>query len=338
MKFLIVVACVCFVEVQANIRMGIISDYLYCGERELGWRIKIAAESLGWEVFLDETQGVKLQKIKNLDWVICILPGNNNLHQDTYNYLTIFHPFNYLEKNGNLIPYYEKYDGYLLTIEKPKNFDYFFKKSKKKLFSIRFYPTTYDVVYKKAVLNNLVTMIPVWSDRLTDNKYKNLYTLLSQSGFAKFYGIHENTDIIKDGFMGQIPFDGISVINILQQHGIVLIMHSAIHNQESIPSSRIFEAAAASCVIISDENPFVKKHFGDSVFYIDTSLSAEEIYAQISRYMDMIRSNPDRALEKAKQAHKIFIDNFLMADQLLRLETMHQQVKQSGKPKIKTKK
>jgi hypothetical protein len=49
-----------------SVRIGIVSDSEYCGERELGWRIKIAAESLGWEVFLDEKRGKKLKKTKNI--------------------------------------------------------------------------------------------------------------------------------------------------------------------------------------------------------------------------------------------------------------------------------
>jgi hypothetical protein len=182
------------------------------------------------------------------------------------------------------------------------------------------------VEYQEVALNNLVTMIPVWSNRLTDSKFKTLYHLLSRTGFVKFYGVERHKEIIEDGYMGKLPFDGVSVINILQQHGITLILHSDIHNQEGIPTSRIFEAAAASAVIISDENPFVKRHFGDSVFYIDTSLSAEEIYMQIQDHLRTIYSDQKKALEMARESHQIFIDNFLMTDQLLKLEALHRQI------------
>ena len=310
---------------QHKIRIGIISDATYCGERELGWRIKIAAESLGWEVFLDEKKGRKLQKKKNLDWIICLLPNNEYIYKCP-SYLTIFHPFNYLNPDGKLQPFYEKYNGYLLTINQTENFANSFKLSDKRLFTSSFYPTVQYVEYKENDLNDLVTMIPVWGNRLIDEKFKNVYNMLSQSGFAKFYGIHENKEIIQDGYMGRVPFDGTSIIRILQKHGIVLIFHSNIHNQEQIPSSRIFEAAAASTVIISDENEFVKKHFGNSVFYVNTSLSANEIYIQIKNHMDTIRQNPQMALEMAKNAHKIFVDIFLMSDQLLNTLSMHMEI------------
>ena len=170
---------------------------------------------------------------------------------------------------------------------------------------------------------------------LTDEKYKNLYKMLSQSGFAKFYGLYEDKEIILDGYMGKIPFDGCSVIDILQKHGIVLILHSDVHNNEGLPSSRIFEAVAASTVIISDQNPFVKQHFGDSVFYIDTSLAAEEIYMQIEKHMEVILLAPEKALQMAEKAHQIFTDNFLLTDQLLQLEAMNREIKSSQKKKGK---
>ncbi len=126
--------------------------------------------------------------------------------------------------------------------------------------------------------------------------------------------------------MGPIPFDGSSVIDVLQQYGIVLILHSDIHNAEGIPSSRIFEAAAASTVIISDKNPFVEKHFKDSVFYIDTSLSMEEICCQILEHLENIYTNPKKAQMMAKIAHQIFSNNFEMSNQLLALYSLNQKI------------
>jgi len=326
-KFLLIFFLPFLVNIHANIRMGIISDSNFCGEREFGWRIKIAAESLGWEVFLDETRGSRIHKFKEPDWVICLIPHNAILHPKCMNYLTILHPLNFLDQRRQLLPYYSNYDGYLITINDKESIESSLKTMNKELFSIPFYPTVHMVPYQIVALNNLVTMIPTWGNRLTDKKFRKLYSLLSKSGSVKFYGSHRNADTITDGFMGNIPFDGTSLINILQKHGIVLILHSDIHNAEGIPTSRIFEASAASTVIISDENAFVKKYFGDSVFYIDTSLPAESVFMQIQEHLNNIFSNPEHALEKAKTAHEIFIDNFLMTDQLIKLKAMHQEIR-----------
>lgn len=323
-KYFLVLAMAITVQASAHIRMGIASSSEYCGEREIGWRIKIAAEQLGWTAILDEKEGNDIKRLTDLDWVICLLPRNVvNRNPKCPNYLTIFHPFNYLDGLRRLLPIYRRYDGYLMTIDcnsvcHPKT---------QSLNAISFYPSTFAVPYTKVELNNLVTMIPVWSERLHDARFRTLYNLLSNTGKAKFYGTCKNPDFIAQNFMGNIPFDGCSVINVIQNNGIVLVLHSNIHNIEEIPTGRIFEAAAASAVIISDQNEFVKTHFGDSVYYINTEGSGEEMYAQVMNHLNTIWSNPEAALEKAKKAHEIFMDNFEMSTQLLRLEQLHEQIK-----------
>lgn len=323
---ILILAAIFSIDLQANIRMGIATASNYVGDREVAWRIKVAGENLGWSVFLDEDNGKGLQNRTDLDWVICLLPNNEYFNPHCPNYLMIFHPFWYLDDKRRLMPFCEKYAGYLLTINDRETILEGLKLKNKAFNFIPFYPSVYEIPYQEVPLNNLMTMIPVWSNRLTDKKFRTLYHSLSQTGFVKFYGVHKNEDIISQGYMGSIPFDGVSVLNVLQQHGIVLVLHSDIHNEESIPTSRIFEAAAASTVIISDENSFVKDHFGDSVFYIDTTLSAESIYEQIQEHLNTIALNPKKALEMAKTAHQIFIDKFEMTMQLRKLELMHYKI------------
>lgn len=325
----VIVLTTLFIELDASIRMGIVTDVRYVGDREVAWRIKIAAERLGWTVFLDEKEG-RLIKKEQLDWSVCMLPKNKFSVPHCPNYLMVFHPFNYLDDERKFLPFYEKYDGYLLTINDRESLENGLKLKNKEFHYIPFYPTLQSVPYMNVPLNNLMVMVAVWGNRLNELKYKTLYTLLSQSGIARFYGISPHASMIPQGYMGPIPFDGVSVINVLQENGIILVLHSDIHNEEGIPSSRIFEAAASSAVIISDENAFVKKHFGDSVFYIDTTLSAENIFAQIMDHWTTIHQDPERALEMAKKAHEIFTENFTMEDQLLTLEAMHQEIMNRG--------
>jgi len=324
-KALLIVLALFTANLHATIQVGLSTSSRYVGDREVAWRIKIAGEKLGWNVYLDENKGAQLQDRK-LDWVICMLPNNHHFHVSCPNYLMVFHPFKYLDSERKFNTRSSKYDGYLLTINDRETLKVGLQKKNKEFNHVRFYPTIYHIPYKKLPLNNLVVMIPVWGNRLTDPKFTNLYQLLNQSGFAKFYGVKKNKNVDPENYMGSIPFDGVSVITALQQHGIVLVFHSEIHNQESIPSARIFEAAAASAVIISDENPFVKKYFGDSVFYIDTTQSGENIFNQIKEHIATIFNDPERAMNKAKQAHEIFEKKFTMEKQLLNLLEMHKKV------------
>jgi spore maturation protein CgeB len=84
------------------------------------------------------------------------------------------------------------------------------------------------------------------------------------------------------------------------------------------PSARIFEAAAASSVIISDELPFTQKHFGDSVLYVDTTQSAEEMFRTIDGHVKWILSHPQEAQELARRSHQIFCEKFALEDFLAR--------------------
>ncbi len=306
--------------------IGILSDNQYCGERELAWRVKRAAENLGWKVIFDEERGRFLKRKRGVDWVFCIAPQQKRFNKYSKNYVALFHPFAYEEPEIKRVPFYERYDGYLLTINPEEGFKTFLETKNKQLFSVPFYPSLQYFEYMQVPLNHVMTMIPVWGNRIKDEKYKRIYSLLSQGGFTKFYGINDTSEVAKEHYMGQVPFDGVSVVNAIQKHGISLIFHSDIHNREEIPSGRIFEAAAASAVIICDTNAFVKRNFGETVFYIDTSLSAEEIFQQIKNHVDDIHLNPEKALAMAKKAHDIFVDRFLMETQLLNVMSMHKEI------------
>lgn len=312
--------------------IGIISDDKYCGEREFAWRVKIAAENLGWNVILDERRGRFLKRKRGLDWVLCITPQQRRYSKYSNNYVALLHPFAYQEPEIKCRPFYERYNGYLLTITPEEDFKTFLQLKNKQFFSVPFYPSLQYVEYRQVPLNSVMTMISVWGNRLEDEKFKRLYSLLSQSGFTKFYGVNDNSAVAKEHYLGKLPFDGISVVHALQKHGISLIFHSDMHNQEEIPSSRIFEAAAASAVIIADTNAFVKKNFGGNVFYVDTSRSAEEIFQQIKNHVHAIHSNPEKALAMAKRAHEIFVDRFLMETQLLNIMSMHKEILKHEKP------
>lgn len=312
-------------HLEANRSIGIVTSSTYVGDRETAWRIKIAAENLGWTAYLDEKCGKEIQHLE-LDWVICMLPKNNFSNPSCPNYLMVFHPHGFLDDDRTFLPFYEKYDGYLLTINDRETLADSLMLKNKKFHFVPFYPTVFEIPYQKISLNELVTMIPVWGNRRSEKRYKRLYSMLSQTGSVKFYGVHKNQHIIKEGYMGAIPFDGVSVISTLQKHGIVLVLHSNIHNENGIPSSRIFEAAAASTVIISDKNSFVKQHFGDAVFYIDASLSAEEMFNQIQAHLRTIKAYPEIALNMAKKAHDIFTEKFEMSHQLLKVEQMHNEI------------
>ena len=94
------------------------------------------------------------------------------------------------------------------------------------------------------------------------------------------------------------------------------------------PSARIFEAAAASSIIISDELPFTKKHFGDSVLYVDTTRSAEEMFRTINAHMQWIFAHQGEAEAMARRSHQIFCEKFALEDLMRDILDLYESVTQ----------
>jgi glycosyltransferase involved in cell wall biosynthesis len=116
-------------------------------------------------------------------------------------------------------------------------------------------------------------------------------------------------------YVGEIDFDGTSIVYEIKKCGICLVLSSHHHIEDSVCSNRLFEGLAAGVPIISDKNPFIYMWFGDNIFYIDNS-SPDVSVKQIQEYINYIKNYPDETREKIQNCRKIFCDNFLMDKQL----------------------
>ncbi|MDR0679405.1 MAG: hypothetical protein LBF24_04135, partial [Puniceicoccales bacterium] len=100
--------------------------------------------------------------------------------------------------------------------------------------------------------------------------YAKLYRLLDGTNYFDVYGPasiwSRRTPMSYRGF---VRWDGGALLDVMRSAGISLVLHSDDHLTGATVSPRIFEAAAASNVIISDRHSFVLEHFGDSVLYVD---------------------------------------------------------------------
>jgi hypothetical protein len=145
-------------------------------------------------------------------------------------------------------------------------------------------------------------------------RHDGLLGLLDQRDDLRIYGpkIYCGVEVWEGfkSYVGSIPFDGVSVVRLINQSGISLVLSSQAHARAEMMSSRIFESSAAGAVIICNENPFARRHFGDSLLYIDTSLPPEETYGQVQSHLSWIKSEPAKALELARRSQAIFRENF----------------------------
>lgn len=180
----------------------------------------------------------------------------------------------------------------------------------------RFYPTLSGPLLEPTLGDRKIFYVGMnWEKSLKQSgRHDGLLGLLDDGGDLRLYGpkVYGGIEVWKDfkSYVGSIPFDGTSVVRLINQAGISLVLSSRAHAQTEMMSSRIFESSAAGAVIICNENPFARRHFGDSLLYIDTTLPARETYDQVRSHLGWIKAEPAKALALAKRAQAIFRDNF----------------------------
>jgi hypothetical protein len=140
-------------------------------------------------------------------------------------------------------------------------------------------------------------------------RHNALFEMLDGSGFTDFHGPRRFGGIEPwhgfTSYRGDIPLDGRSVLTRIADCGVSLAISSAAHLRYGIVSNRIFEAVAAGSVVISDDNDFVRRNFGDSVLYVDTADPAI-CYAAICEAMAKLKADPAGAYELACRSQRIF--------------------------------
>src|SRR5207244_4168803 len=153
-----------------------------------------------------------------------------------------------------------------------------------------------------------------------------------QEGYLDVYGNYRQWHFVPNSWRGFIPYDGESFFKRMKESGVALLFHSLWHLKWGIPTSRIFEALAAGCVIISDKNPFIVRELGDNVLYIDVDHTSErigeEMFRQIHAHMTWILNHSKEAEEKARRAHAIFLEKFTLEKQMGDLIKMHEELQE----------
>ena len=304
--------------------VGLFVNRDFRGELSFAYRIQFACRNIGWKADVIDIPKKGEFRDKKYDFVINLIPGAYK-HAGCKNYLAIFHPLHhYFNKKGFLFRKYCSYDGYLLTYspaalgKKRKSFA-----NPRKYPFMSWYPTVQKQNAKAADPSSLFYICCSWGNRFEDEKFQNFLKRLDSEPYTRFYGSSIFQSAYPESYRGEIAYDDESLYEMAANAGVALVLHSSDHNQHGIPSGRIFEAAAASCIIISDRNAFVQNTFGDNVLYINTGEDAVSIFNQIRGHMNWIRENKLKALEMAKKANQIFKENFLLEDQLLRLGEFH---------------
>lgn len=297
------------------------------GERSFANRLKKACETLHWQADLWEVEDQKQLFETAYDFVIHLVP-HFSPHPSAKNYLALFDPcHHYFDAEGRLLDEYSDFDGYLLTYRRDQN-DINFS-SERSPPTMVWYPTVYKTPFKEVNPSTLFYMCAGWGRRSNDNRYIKFLRYISTMSYSRFYGPERFKDFFPKSYKGTIPFEDEYLLEKIAESGVYLLLHSETHLEYGIPSGRIFEAVAASALVISDNNRFVRENFGDSVLYIDVNATGKQIFRQINQHMAWISSHKREAKKMAQQSHNILTKKFLLEEQLLRLGDFHDRISSS---------
>lgn len=146
------------------------------------------------------------------------------------------------------------------------------------------------------------------------SRHQTVLDELDMTGALRIYGPRTIRGVrVWEGYesyQGAIPFDGATAIHEIHKAGICLALSSPAHKDAALMSNRLFEGLAAGAVIICDENPFARKHFGDTLLYIDMRDDATDVADRIMSHVKWVEANPEAAVSMAARAQAIFNDRF----------------------------
>lgn len=157
-------------------------------------------------------------------------------------------------------------------------------------------------------------------------RYGALFERLDSEAYLDVYGPQAAWSHLKHSYKGSLPFDGVSILNALNNTGVGLCLHRTEHSDAATPSSRIFEIAASGAIAICQEHPFVRDVFQDAVLYLESTDDVPRLASQISEYMRWIAESPDDALKLSRRAYEIFSKNYTLEKLLSELTPRHQEL------------
>lgn len=317
-------------------------------ETECVLRLEIAAKNIGAECFIVNVDGYLIDEPSrhirdyHVDFCLALHFANTKIH-GVFTYHALWNPPQFLEdwdgpEMGCHILSFDDFVGYSSDYMLAFYNNLISPLQKTVDTTIQFVPSLpHSVAIPPRFLTNKQPKLfysGINWERIHKDKgrHHDLFLLLDQANIMEIYG--------PESFMGQspwegfqsyqgaLPFDGVSAIKAINYCGVSLVLSSDAHRAAGTVSNRLYESCAAGAVIISDDNPFVKKIMGDSVLYFTYSSDAAENVQKIKEHYNWVVANPVEAEALAKKSQAIFRDQFTLEKGLEGLCAAHAQRKQ----------
>ena len=291
-------------------------------ETEFSKRICKAARRLGWET-VEAASSVEITRF-DPDFVIALHFRSPKLTKyPTYGSMVT--PPAYFAHDDQFVKNILSYDGYLSSSDPIsrwlRDLLYF---PQKKFFITPWYITCQHIPYTPPQLGQLQLFYS--GTNWDGSRYGELFQQLDKLPYTAIYGPANAWTHIHRSYRGSLPFDGVSILNALNQAGVGLCLHRKEHCDAATPSSRIFEVAASGAIAICQEHGFIRDVFGDSVLYLESTDDPGRLTSQIAEYMQWLANNPSEALNLSKRAYDIFAKRYTLERLLSDLAPKHEEL------------
>jgi hypothetical protein len=218
------------------------------------------------------------------------------------------------------------YDGYVCVSPSVLNWlDEISKKENKQSLKCEGYFSLEKTPYLRPNLENAFAMY--MGTNWDGTRHEKIFNLCGDGKYLKCFGPkHSWEKYPKNLYGGEVPFDGVSVLDYYNKAGAGLCIGHPLFDNEGIANNRIYEISASSALLISSENIFTRAHYGESALYFDHTQDSNVVFEQIKSHIEWVRSNVARAEEMSRASNDIFnktLSNDYYLDQMLK---MHQKV------------
>ncbi len=263
-------------------------------------------------VLVSERLGVKTTIVDTSDDIIAACPSFVIAsHPDTPKLTrfttlgSMWSPPQYFQNDPRILRSVCSYDGYLVgpdvtlkaVCQSVGRFC-----SAKPIADFRVYPSSPSGIAQAEEFSSLLYLGTNWDG----SRHAGLLAKLAAERLVALYGPPAAWRHLPEIYCGPLPFDGASVIRACAKHGVVLCLHLDDHRELDTPGMRIFEAASAGCVILSDDIPFVRRMFGDAVFVIPSELDDDDKLAFIRDRLEFVKNHQMVAREMGGTVKEIF--------------------------------
>lgn len=257
--------------------------------------------------------------------IVIALEGGKHEFSKARKYAALTHGSDYYFSQHAKLPFAKvsHYDGFLVGFPDRGTLKTYYSCSEKNCNYMNWFSTCQNTSFNPPKNLNLFYCGSNMAGTSAGPDFMVLFSMLDQQGYLNVYGGKSQWHHTPNSYRGYIKHDGNSIIQTINQTGIALVLHAPDHFQGGTPTGKIFEAAAASSIIISDRHPFITKYFGDTVLYVDRG-PGKEMFDQINEHVEWIRSHPEEATALAKRSHEIFVNQFTLEDQLKNLISLHE--------------